>query len=164
MVTGSAAGMFYGLSRATFALDIVIELPPARIDDFLRAFSGDCYVERSAVEDAIARGSMFNVIPLSGGLKTDFILLQDEPFEQAKFSRRRQLPWRAGIVWVIDPADLVLSKLLWARESRSARQLADVREIMANGGVREDDEFNALVEQLDLRELLDASRETRYDA
>ena len=160
MVTGSVAGMFYGLSRATFDLDIVIELGPARLDDFLAAFSGDCYVERSAV----ARGAMFNVIPLSGGLKTDFIMLRDEPFEQAKFRRRRRLLWCAGTVWVIDPADLVLSKLLRARGSRSERELADVRIIMASGSVAEDDEFNALVEQLDLRELLDASRETRYDA
>ena len=107
---------------------------------------------------------MFNVIPLSGGLKTDFIMLRDEPFEQAKFRRRRRLLWCAGTVWVIDPADLVLSKLLRARGSRSERELADVRIIMASGSVAEDDEFNALVEQLDLRELLDASRETRYDA
>ncbi len=132
MVTGSAAGMFYGLTRATFDLDVVIELAPARLDDFVAAFSEDCYCERSAVEEAVERGSMFNVIPLSGGMKTDFILLRDEPFEQAKFARRRQLAWRPGTVWVIDPADLVLSKLVWARESRSQRHLADVREILAS--------------------------------
>jgi hypothetical protein len=38
----------------------------------------------------------------------------------------------AGIdTWIVSPEDLVLSKLVWAKESRSELQMRDVRELLA---------------------------------
>ncbi len=164
MLTGSGAAMFYGLSRSTADLDVVVDLDILDVAPLVDAFDGDYYVNADAVFDALERRSMFNVIPFFPGLKTDFILLRDEPFQQEAFSRRRQINWHGTLVWVIDPRDLVLSKLNWARESHSAQQFADVRAIMASGFVEEDDEFRAWIDRLDLQDVLDASRTTRYDA
>jgi hypothetical protein len=36
-------------------------------------------------------------------------------------------------VWVVSKEDLILSKLHWARESQSERQLADVENLIAAG-------------------------------
>lgn len=164
MLTGSGAAMFYGLSRSTADLDIVIDLDILDVAPLVDAFDGDYYIDADSVFDALEHRSMFNVIPLFPGLKTDFILLRDEPFQQVAFSRRRRISWHGTLVWVIDPRDLVLSKLNWARDSHSAQQFADVRAIMASGFVEEDDEFRAWVDRLHLHDVLDASRATRYDA
>ena len=164
MLTGSAAGLFCGLSRSTADFDIVVDLAHEQVGPLVEAFDGDYYVEPDAAFDAVERASMFNVIPLRWGLKADFIVLGDEPFDLAAFTRRRQADWHGAPIWVIQPSDLVLSKLRWARESLSGQQLADIRAIMASGLVTEDDEFRGWIDRLELHRVLDASRTTRYDA
>ncbi len=164
MLTGSAAAAFYGLTRTTVDVDIVIDLAHEQVAPLVEAFYGDYYIEPDAAFDAVEHGYMFNVIPLTRGLKTDFIILRKEPFQIAAFLRRQKVERPGGSVWTITPKDLVLSKLLWARESHSGQQLADVRAIMATGLVEEDDEFRSWVDRLRLGDVLDASRTTRYDA
>ena len=65
-----------------------------------------------AAAAAVADGTMFNVIHLSSLLKADFILRRDEPFERAKFARRRTVDLDGTPVAVISPEDLILSN--WA--------------------------------------------------
>ncbi len=164
MLTGSGAGMLYGLSRSTADFDIVLDLAHEQVAPLVEAFHGDYYIDPDAAFDAVAREAMFNIVPLQGGLKVDFIVLRDEPFDTTAFKRRRQIEWQGTPVWTITPGDLVLSKLRWAQITYSDRQLADVRAIMASGRVDEDDDFRRWVDRLRLQELLDASRTTRHDA
>lgn len=163
-LTGSGAGLLYGLSRSTVDFDVLVDVDLARVDAFIEAVGEGYYLDRETIADAVRRRGMFNVIPLSGGAKVDFILVSADPFEQAKFQRRCRARWMGALVWVVSAADLVISKLRWAKESRSARQLADVRAIMAAGYVEEDAGFQRWIDALGLREALDASREARYDA
>ena len=64
---------------------------------------------------------MFNVIPYAfRGLKTDFIVLRDEPFELTAFGRRQQAELaRQAAVWVIRPADLVAEQAALGAQSRT---------------------------------------------
>jgi hypothetical protein len=50
-----------------------------------------------------------------------------------EFSRRQLHTIEGQPVWVVSKEDLILSKLEWARESLSDRQLADVRNLLATG-------------------------------
>ena len=45
MLTGSAAGMFYGLSCSTVDPDIVLDLAREQVAAFVEAFAADSYVE-----------------------------------------------------------------------------------------------------------------------
>ena len=164
MLTGSGAGMLYGLSRSTADFDVVIDLAHEHVAPLVEAFHEDYYIDHDAALDAVNREAMFNIVPLQGGLKVDFIVLRDEPFDMAAFQRRQQIDWHGTLVWAISPGDLVLSKLRWAQITYSDRQLADVRAIMASGRVDEDDDFRSWIDRLRLQELLDASRTTRHDA
>lgn len=164
MLTGSAAGCLYGVMRTPADLDFVVNLKDEQIGQLVEALSTDYYVESAAVADAVEKGCTFSAIALFRSLKADFILLRDEPFDLAAFSRRRLVARETGPVWAIAPAHLVVSTLRWATTRRGGQQMADVRTIMAAGLVAEDDEFRAWVERLRLNEVLDASRTTRYDA
>jgi hypothetical protein len=117
------------------------------------------------VRTSAPRGQMFNAIPLLGGPKVDFAPLGQDAFERSAFERRRALDSGGASLWVADVVDLVLSKLRWAKLGGSARQLADVRAIMALGHFSEHDPyFQRWLDALDLRDHLDGSRETRHDA
>jgi hypothetical protein len=80
--------------------------------------------------DSVADGTMFNVIHLTTFLKADFVLRRDDPYERAKFDRRRTVDLEGFSASVITPEDLILSKLVWARDSASARQEEDVRQLL----------------------------------
>ena len=164
MLTGSVAGALYGVMRTPADLDVVVDLAHGQVAALVAAFAGDYHVEPEAVSDAVTAGCTFSAVPLFRGLKADFTVLGDEPFRLGAFSRRQRVERGDSAVWVIAPSDLVLSMLLWARESFAGQQMADVRTIMATGQVAEDDEFRGWIERLRLRDVLDASRATRYDA
>lgn len=166
MVTGSVAGYFHGLNRSTADIDIVIDLDDRDAAGRLLAALADAYfVDPGMLADSVKSGLMFNVMPTTGGGKVDLIPLRRTEYERVKFARRQREQWHGESVWVISAADLVLSKLQWARESRSERQCADIRVIMAARSVDESDQyFWEWVGRLDVAATLDLCRETRYDA
>lgn len=164
MLVGAGAAYFYGYGRATVDFDFVIDLPPGAVPDFVAAFAAGHYCDEEQIRDALHDGDMFNVISHASGFKADFIPLKADPFSGAAFARRRALSWNGAPVSVISGQDLVLNKLLWAKQSGSQRQLADVRAILAAGGVELDDYFKHWLGVLVLEGELAASREAGYDA
>lgn len=75
---------------------------------------------------------MFNVIRSDSVVKVDFVIRKDDPYREAEFLRRRSIDLDGVPVRVVSPEDLLLSKLFWAKDSRSERQLADVRSLIDN--------------------------------
>ncbi len=63
--------------------------------------------------------------------KVDVIVLKDAPYRIEEFERRRTVEVDSHPLWIVSPEDLVLSKLVWAKDSRSELQLRDVRSIIA---------------------------------
>jgi hypothetical protein len=103
MVTGSVAMNHYAVPRMTRDIDLVVELSAPDVDRVCQLFEGDFYVDRQAVHHAIEAPAAFNMIHTALVVKVDVIVRKE--------------------------TDLILSKLEWARESRSAVQLADVRNL-----------------------------------
>ena len=156
MLTGSVAGYFYGLNRATGDTDVILSIVPSQVRAFVAAFKEDYFVDRQMVEESVREQDMFNVMPRAGG-KFDFIVLKPVASELEKFARREVFDWHGYPLWVITAPDLVLSKLEWARSSHSNMQFTDIRAIMASGAVDESDPYFARqLERLKLREVLDA--------
>jgi hypothetical protein len=88
LVTGSIATIAYGEPRFTNDIDILVELKSCQIESFCQRFSDpDFYVSKSAVSQVVAHLFQFNVIHPESGLKVDFILLSDSPFDQSRLAR-----------------------------------------------------------------------------
>jgi predicted nucleotidyltransferase len=134
MLTGSLALAVWARPRMTRDVDVVIDADKSAIAQLVVAFSNDCYASLDAAEDAVSSGTMFNVIHTASLLKADFILRRDEEYEMAKFERRRRVDVEGISVEVISPEDLILSKLLWGRDTSSTRQTEDVRMLFAEVG------------------------------
>lgn len=164
MLTGSVAGYFYGLNRATGDTDIILDIVPTQVPAFLAAFRNGYFVDPIMVEESVRDRDMFNVMPRAGG-KFDFIVLKPVAAELEKFARRDVFDWHGYPLWVATAPDLVLSKLEWARSSHSAMQFADIRTIMASGSVDEDDPYFARqLDLLNLRETLEACYAEGHEA
>jgi hypothetical protein len=130
MVSGSTAMNYYAEPRMTRDIDIVVELGPADVERVEALFSPDFYCDAEMVRDAVARRGMFNVIHRDAVVKVDFIVRKDTPYRQMEFSRRRSVSVDDARIWLVAAEDLVLSKLEWAKDSRSELQRRDVRNLI----------------------------------
>jgi hypothetical protein len=116
MVAGSFASSLYGPSRYTQDADLVLDLKPEQIKDFTARFSPEFYVDPTAVEQAVAGRSSFNIIHIATSFKVDCFILKYEPFEEECFGRRqfRTIDPETGLgAYTQSPEDTILQKLAW---------------------------------------------------
>ena len=125
MVTGSVAANYYAVPRMTRDIDLVVELGPEDADRVIAIFGTDFYVDRDAVQRALADRGTFNVIHDRLVVKADFVVCKDSAYRREQFSRRRRIRVEGEELSIVAPEDLIISKLDWARDTRSETQLAD---------------------------------------
>lgn len=133
MLTGSVALNCYAQPRMTRDIDLVVVFflkDAARIEQVL---GPDYYVSPEAARDAVLHQSSFNAIHQRSLTKVDFMVRKQEEYRHHEFARRVRVRVEDFEVWVVSKEDLVLSKLDWARDSHSQRQLADVENLIATG-------------------------------
>ncbi len=130
MVTGSMAANFYATPRMTRDIDLVVELSDADIDRVVGLFQDTYYIDPDMVQQAIRNRSMFNMIHNALVVKVDCVVRKDTDYRREEFARRRTITLAGQSVAIVAPEDLILSKLDWARESRSQMQLDDVRNLL----------------------------------
>ncbi|OQW95124.1 MAG: hypothetical protein BWK77_08040 [Verrucomicrobia bacterium A1] len=76
---------------------------------------------------------MFNAIHTDSVIKVDLIVRKDSEYRRAEFDRRQRIRLEDFEVWMVSREDLILSKLLWARDSHSEMQLRDVTNLLHSG-------------------------------
>jgi len=130
MLSGSTAMSFYAEPRMTRDIDIVVEIRAADIETIAAAFSHDFYCDQDMIRQAIEHQSSFNLIHTPSVIKVDFIVRKAAPYRRVEFERRQAITVDGHVIQVVSPEDLVLSKLVWAKPSRSEVQLRDVRNVL----------------------------------
>ena len=130
MVTGSMAANFYTTPRMTRDIDLVLELSEENISRVVRLFQDKYYVDQDMVRQAVRNRSMFNMIHNTLVVKVDCVVRKDSEYRREEFARRRTANIAGHQVSLVAPEDLILSKLDWAKESRSQMQLDDVRNLL----------------------------------
>jgi hypothetical protein len=130
MVTGSMALNYYATPRMTRDIDIVVEVAEREADRVVETFQDEFYVDREAVVNAIRTRTMFNLIHRQFVVKVDLVVRKDSEYRRGEFARRRPVTVEGWEFFVVTPEDLILSKLDWAKDSRSEIQLADARSLL----------------------------------
>ena len=153
MLTGSMALAHYAIPRTTADIDIVIEISLDDIDKFIREFEPDYYVPHGRIRDAISRNKMFNILNQKTIIKVDCVIRKNEEFQKEAFSKRQRINYSGDFeIWIIGKEDLILSKLNWAKNTRSEMQMRDVASILRNGYDKK--YVEAWAEKLDVEDLL----------
>jgi hypothetical protein len=130
MVTGSIAANFYATPRMTRDIDLVVELSEEDISRVVSLFQGEYYIDRDMVQQAVRNQAMFNMIHNALVVKIDCVVRKDSEYRCEEFARRRPVTIAGQQVFIVSPEDLILSKLDWAKESRSQLHLDDVRNLL----------------------------------
>jgi hypothetical protein len=132
MVTGSMALNYYAVPRMTRDIDLVVELSVTDTNRVHELFHDDFYVEPDAVRESIERRAAFNMIHETLVVKVDVVVKKESEYRRTEFTRRRRGMLEGHPFFVVAPEDLVISKLDWARDTRSEVQLTDVRNLLAS--------------------------------
>ena len=130
MLSGSVALSMYAQPRMTRDIDFVVDIEEGQVDKFVELFKEDCYIDRESVLEAVRTRGMFNVIHEAWVVKADFVVRKDQPYRKTEFDRRRTVSVGGKKFSVVTAEDLLLSKLYWAKTSRSELQLGDVKNLI----------------------------------
>jgi hypothetical protein len=131
LIDDSLASITHGVMRATMDTDLVADLQPAQVSQFVAALQAEFYVDTLSILEAIQHRTSFNLIHQATMFKVDLFLPKQRPFDRAQFERRgieviATEPER--LAWVASAEDTVLTKLEWFRMGGevSERQWRDV--------------------------------------
>lgn len=133
IVTGGIAVVAWGRPRFTADIDVVIELLPEKLDKLaeeLLKIDKEVYVDKLSMQRALERKGEFNFIHPASGLKIDFWILKNDPFDRSRMQRRIKKRIGDAYLYFTSPEDLILIKLLWYKNSGSSRQLEDIESIL----------------------------------
>ena len=160
MISGSIATNFYSLPRMTRDIDIVIELKSGDVQKIIDLFKNDFYTDKQMIQTAINNKSSFNIIHNKTLVKVDFIIKKDGDYRNLEFKRRKEVEVAGNKMNIVSAEDLVISKLFWAKDSRSQIQLEDVRNILEDVKNIDKDYIKKWIKALALEEIyLEVSNE-----
>jgi len=159
MLTGSIASGHYAQPRMTRDIDLVVEVQLRDAERLAALFRDEFECDVDAIRTAIGRQSVFNLIHTEAIVKVDFLVRKNTPYRQEEFARRRAAVIDGHPVWIVSPEDLILSKLFWAKDTRSELQLRDVRQLIAAQPTVDWPYLNRWAPQLGVTDLLSQSRQ-----
>ena len=130
MLTGSLAASYYARPRMTRDIDIVVALQTAAAPRLAGILGEGYHADAGLIADGFRLGRPSNVVHMPTLVKIDLIPRKGGDYRLLEFQRRRKVDFAGIPLWIVCPEDLVLSKLEWARESRSELQMKDVRALL----------------------------------
>ena len=133
MLTGSMAMNYYAQPRMTRDIDVVVAIGPENIERIAALFRPEYYVSEENIRESIAHESVFNLIHHESVIKVDCIARKSSEYRQVEFERRQRVSILDFTTFIVSKEDLIISKLSWAKDSRSALQLGDVKNLLATG-------------------------------
>jgi hypothetical protein len=130
VICGSIAASFYGVERSTQDVDIIINPTEEQLTKFLKLLDDAYYVSSDAALEARKQSTMFNIIDVENAWKADLIIRKKTAFYTEEFHRKRKEKLLGKDLYILSPEDTILSKLVWAKQSRSELQYRDVTTIL----------------------------------
>jgi hypothetical protein len=161
LIGGSLASALYGMVRTTQDSDVVAELRPEHIHDFVSALQGEFHIDEEMIVDAIQHNSSFNIIHRETMFKVDVFVPHHRPFLQSQLARAQMQTFSFETEVsgrFASPEDTVLSKLEWYRMGGevSDRQWRDILGVLkTRAGELELDYMRKWAEELKVMDLLE---------
>jgi hypothetical protein len=131
MVVGSLSCNVYAIPRSTQDADFVVQLDAERAGPLLAALRASFQIEPQMSFETITATTRFEIESRATGFKIELFLLSDDPHDQARFARRRELAIAGRRAWVPAAEDVIVTILRWSRAGRRAKDVDDVKNVVA---------------------------------
>jgi hypothetical protein len=149
VIIGAFAGVSYSVTRATFDVDMVVDLRESHIQALAAAYPPPRFcADPEQMRDSIRSGMMFNIIDTGEARKVDLIPLTMKPGYSFALRRRvrREIfaaPGESFAAWFARPEDVIVGKLMAWQQDGSFKHQADIRDILVAVKLGDDAELSA---------------------
>ena len=133
MLTGSLAMSYYSQPRMTRDIDLVVNISQTSIKKMETLFIADYYISIDSVIKAIDNEFMFNLIHTESSIKVDCIVRKKEEYRLTEFERRQKIRLTDFDIYIVSKEDLIISKLIWFKDSNSELQKKDIKNLLVSG-------------------------------
>jgi len=134
MIVGSFSSNAYGLARATKDADFVIQTTEDKRLALMRSLPSDFVIDDQVTFETVT-GHLRQILKLP---KIPYLIelfdLSGEPFDQVRFSRRRETLFAGRKAWLPAPEDVVIQKLRWASRAKRPQDLIDASNVIKVSG------------------------------
>jgi hypothetical protein len=135
VVTGSVAVIVYGDPRMTHDIDLVVELHRSQIAALINAFPEEQFycppVEVITTESARSARGHFNIIHHETGFKADIYPVGNDALLAWAIKHARTFDLGGLTLQVAPPEYVIVKKLEFYREGKSAKHLSDIAGMLA---------------------------------
>ena len=76
---------------------------------------------------------MFNLIHTESSIKVDCIVRKKEEYRLTEFERRQKIRLTDFDIYIVSKEDLIISKLIWFKDSNSELQKKDIKNLLVSG-------------------------------
>jgi hypothetical protein len=127
LLAGAFSSNHYGIPRSTKDADFVLQLKSAVGDNFVRAL-GEPFDLDPQLSFETNTGTYRQLLKYRGSpFGVELFLLSNDPHDQERFSRRREVYLLGRKFWFPSPEDVIITKLRWAR----SKDKDDVRNVIS---------------------------------
>jgi hypothetical protein len=139
-ITGSVASGLHGEPVTTQDVDIIVRMNEAQAHALGRGLPERFYRNEDSLVEAARNGGMVNVIDMDTTFKVDLSVVPMNAFHRSVFQRRQKVQLEAGAEEIdfVSPEDIILMKLLWRKDSLSAKQWNNALSVARVRGARMD--------------------------
>lgn len=136
VIIGAFAATVYGITRATYDIDFIVNLSERHIQALAAHYPPPrYYADPDQMRDSIRLGLMFNIIDSSRGEKADLVPVTMHPrYPQVLANRLRQrveVPGQEPFdAWCASLEDVIIGKLMAWTEGRSRKHETDIYEML----------------------------------
>jgi hypothetical protein len=146
-ITGSVASSVHGEPYSTVDADLVAIASPAQAAGVAGTLTPHFYAPEDMLVQAARDGGFTNVVDNRTGLKVDVSFVGDDVFLRTVLTRRIRhcIGSHPREFWMVTAEDVILMKLLWRKDTRSAKQWENALGVVRVRGARMD--WKYLLEQ-----------------
>jgi hypothetical protein len=139
-ITGSVASGLHGEPIASQDVDIVIRMTPAQARRLASELPDRFYRSAESLIEIADRGGISHLIDTRTALKIDLSVPAATGFFDSVFDRRSASPLGvdAPAYQVVSAEDVILMKLIWRKDTRSAKQWENALGVARVKGARMD--------------------------
>jgi len=127
LLSGSFASNYYGIPRSTRDADFVLQTPGAVGQDVAKRLGNDFVFDPQLSFETNTGTFREELRHKKSAFKVELFLLSQDPHDQSRFARRREVRLHQRRLWLPSPEDVVVTKLRWAR----GKDKEDARDVMA---------------------------------
>lgn len=125
MMVGSYSSNYYGRPRSND-----VALAEEKLAVLRRELVPDFQFDPQMSFKTITMTTRHVITHAATAFKSEMFLLTDDPHDQSRFARRRQVDFDGCPVFLPTPEDVIIQKLRWSRGGKRAKDLTDAAEVI----------------------------------